>query len=60
MLCISEPRDFICALVYLSKSIMTVVLPKWQEYVVLDREACKDVPELGASHVSELRMLGLC
>ncbi|KAH8501887.1 hypothetical protein Peur_043756 [Populus x canadensis] len=31
-----------------------------KEYVVLDREACKDVPELGASHVSELRMLGLC
>ncbi|KAJ6317180.1 hypothetical protein OIU76_012849 [Salix suchowensis] len=31
-----------------------------KEYVVEDREACKDVPELGASHVSELRMLGLC
>ncbi|KAJ6892796.1 E3 ubiquitin-protein ligase MARCH8-like isoform X2 [Populus alba x Populus x berolinensis] len=29
------------------------------EYVVEDREASKDVPELGASHVSELRMLGL-
>ncbi|KAL3579587.1 hypothetical protein D5086_021091 [Populus alba] len=30
-----------------------------KEYVVEDREASKDVPELGASHVSELRMLGL-
>ncbi|KAG6760602.1 hypothetical protein POTOM_037125 [Populus tomentosa] len=27
-----------------------------KEYVVEDREASKDVPELGASHVSELRM----
>ncbi|KAL9351196.1 hypothetical protein Peur_053876 [Populus x canadensis] len=31
----------------------------YKEYVVEDREASKDVPELGASHVSELRMLGL-
>ncbi|KAG6758734.1 hypothetical protein POTOM_039094 [Populus tomentosa] len=30
-----------------------------KEYVVEDREASKDVPELAASHVSELRMLGL-
>ncbi|KAL9235550.1 hypothetical protein vseg_010300 [Gypsophila vaccaria] len=29
-----------------------------KEYVVEDRE-CKDVPELGTSHISELRMLGL-
>ncbi|KAJ4830232.1 hypothetical protein Tsubulata_037555 [Turnera subulata] len=30
-----------------------------KEYVVEDREASKDVPELGPSHVTELRMLGL-
>ncbi|KAK9734135.1 hypothetical protein RND81_04G117200 [Saponaria officinalis] len=29
-----------------------------KEYIVEDRE-CKDVPELGTSHISELRMLGL-
>ncbi|GAA0172364.1 hypothetical protein LIER_27036 [Lithospermum erythrorhizon] len=30
-----------------------------KEYVVEDREANKDVPELEASHLTELRMLGL-
>ncbi|GFZ11624.1 RING/FYVE/PHD zinc finger superfamily protein [Actinidia rufa] len=30
-----------------------------KEYVVQDREANKDVPELDPSHVTELRMLGL-